>query len=141
MRARSSSVIRICQGAPGVRLLAGDEAVRQPAMNARRIHAENLRRLANGNQFPAGRFSRRLESPNMAMAPQAATVFGSEAFPRSVFSPLTIQNPGDPFTRKNLARARKKGDRIFAGARPHGLKSGEGNTQRGERPAPPAQSQ
>ena len=125
----------------GRELLAGDEAVRQPAMNARRIHAENLRRLANGNQFPAGRFSRRLESPNMAIAPQAANLVGSEAFARSGLSSLTIQNSGDRFIRIKIGQAPKQGDRIFVGARPHQLESWDGNIQRGERPAPPAQSQ
>src|SRR3982751_4810765 len=47
-------------------LLTRYETVRQPAMNAGCVHSQNLCRLANGNEFSAGRFSWRLEARDFA---------------------------------------------------------------------------
>jgi len=43
-------------------LLASNEAISQPAMNAARVHAENLRGLPNRHQLSVGRRRRLLES-------------------------------------------------------------------------------
>src|SRR5262249_8018654 len=48
-------------------LLAGNEAIGQPAMNAARVHAENLRGLANRHQLSIGRRRRRLETWDAAI--------------------------------------------------------------------------
>jgi len=78
-------------------LLAGDETICQPAMNTACVHAENLRGFPNRNQLPAGRFGRRLESRNIAIAPQAADLVSSETFASRRFASLAIQNPRDDF--------------------------------------------
>src|SRR5579863_3963339 len=78
-------------------LLAGDETICQPAMNRRSVHAENLRCLPNRNQLPGGRFSRRLESRDIAIAAQTADLVSGEAFTGSCLSSLPIQDSGDHF--------------------------------------------
>ena len=78
-------------------LLAGDETICQPAMNAGSIHAQNLRCLADRNQFSAGRLSRRLEARNIAVSAQAADLVGGEAFSGCGLASLAIQDSGDDF--------------------------------------------
>ena len=110
-------------------------------MNARCVHAQNLRRFANRDELTSGRLSRGLEARDVAIAPQAADLVGGEAFARSCCSPLTIQNSGDHFIGIKHRQAPQQSDGIFVGARPHRLESWDGNIQRGERTAAPTQSQ
>ena len=80
-------------------LLAGDETICQPAMNAARVHAENLSRFANGDQFSMGWRGWRLKARDTAIPSQAADLVGGEAFPGGRLSSLTIQDAGDDFVR------------------------------------------
>src|SRR5579862_1816699 len=69
-------------------LLAGDETICQPAMNAARVHAENPSRFANGDQFSIGRRGWRLKARDTAIPSQAADLVGGEAFSRCSLSSL-----------------------------------------------------
>ena len=102
-------------------MLAGDEAICQPAVNRGSVHAQNLRRLANRNQFSLGRLSRRLEARDVAIAAQTADLVGGEAFAGRGFASLTIEDSGDDFIRIKSGQAAQQRDGIFVGARPHGL--------------------
>src|SRR5207247_3524312 len=78
-------------------LLAGNETIGQPAMNAGRVHAQNLRRFPNRNEFACRRLRGWLESRNVAIAPEAADLVGGEALPGGRLTSLTIQNPSYDF--------------------------------------------
>ena len=88
-------------------MLAGDESIRQPAVNAGCVHAKNLCGFPNRDQFPAGRFSRRLESWNLAISSQAADLVSGEAFAGRCRSSLTIQDSGDDFIGIQCGQARQ----------------------------------
>ena len=113
----------------GSDLLAGDETIGQPAMNAGRVHAQNLRRFADRNQFSGGRLSRRLEARNVAIAAQAADLVGGETFSGRRFASLAIEDSGDDFIRIKSRQAAQQRDRIFVGARPHGPEARHRNIQ------------
>ena len=80
MRARNFIADSYLPWRAGRDLLAGDETIGQLSMNARRVHTENLRCFPNRNQFAARQLSRRLESRNVAIEPQAADLVRGEAF-------------------------------------------------------------
>ena len=89
-------------------LLARDETVCQPAVNAGRVHVQDLRCLADRNQFPAGRLSRRLEARNIAIASQAADLVGGESFPGGGLAPLSIEDPRNDFVGIKSRQATKQ---------------------------------
>src|SRR5712691_6200898 len=122
-------------------LLTGDEAICQPAMNTGSIHAQNLCRLADRNQFSGRWLSRRLEAGNVAIPPQAADLVGSEAFSGRCFATLAVQDSSDHFIRIKRGQAAKQRDCIFVGARPHGPELRHGDIQRSNRTAAPAECQ
>ena len=78
-------------------LLAGNESICQPTMDATGVHAQDLRRLANRNELSAGRRVWRLEPWDTAIASQAPDLIGGEAFASGRLAALTIQNSGDDF--------------------------------------------
>ena len=122
-------------------LLTGDEAICQPAMNTGSIHAQNLCRLADRNQFSGRWLSRRLEAGNVAIPPQAADLVGSEAFSGRCFATLAVQDSSDHFIGIKRGQAAKQRDCIFVGARPHGPELRHGDIQRSNRTAAPAECQ
>ena len=122
-------------------LLTGDESICQPAMNAGSIHAQNLRRFADRNQFSGRWLSRRLEASNVAIPPQAADMVGGEAFSGGRFAILAIQDSSDHFIGIEICQAAKQRDRIFVGARPYGPELRYGDIQRSNRSAAPAECQ
>ena len=95
MRARSSSVMRICHGAPGSDLFTSDEAFGQPTMDRGSIHAQDLGSLADRYNFALRRLLRGPEARDAAIAAQTADLIGREAFPARSLAPLTIQDAGD----------------------------------------------
>ena len=125
----------------GSDLLAGNEAVGQPTVNAGGIHAENLRGLADGDQLSWGRLRGRLETRDITIAAQAADLVGGEAFPHGGAASLTIQNSGDDFIRIKSGQAAQKRDGIFVGARSHRPETWDRNIQCRDGAAAPAQRQ
>ena len=125
----------------GSYLLAGDEAIGQPAMNRGRVHAENPGSLANGHQFSVGRRCRRLEPRNASVTPQTANLVGRETFSGCRFAPLTIEDSGDDFIGIEGGQPGQQRDDIFVGSRPHGFESRDRHIQYGDGAATPSQSQ
>ena len=94
-----------------------------------RIHSQNLRRLADRNQFAVWAARRWLESRDVAIASQTADLVGSEAFSSRRLAFLTIQDSGDDFIRIKSGQAAKQRDRVFVRARSHRLEARDRNIQ------------
>ena len=125
----------------GSDLLAGDEAIGQPAVNAGGVHAQNLRGLADRDQLSSGRLGRRLETRDIAIAAQTADLVGGEAFPDGGLASLTIEDSGDDFIGIKSGQTAQQRDGIFVGARPHRPEAWDGNIQCRDGAAAPAQGQ
>jgi hypothetical protein len=122
-------------------LLAGNETIRQPAMNAAGIHTEYVRCFADRNQLPIWRRRRWLVPRDTTIPPQAANLVGREAFAGGRLAPLTIEDSSDHFIRVKHSQAPQQRDRVFVRARAHRLELWNGDIQCGECTAVPAQSQ
>ena len=113
-------------------LLAGDETIGQPAMNADVFMPRICAALRIETSSPLGGVGWRLESRDTAIASQAADLVGGEAFARCGLASLTIEDSGDDFIGIKSGQARQQRERIFVGARPHRLESRDRDIQHRE---------
>src|ERR1700730_14271130 len=87
------------------------------------------------------RLSGRLESSNVAIAPQAANLVGGEGFSRRGFGSLPVQNSGDDFIRIKRGQTAEQRGRLFGGAWSHRPESWDRDIQHSNRAAAPTQSE
>jgi hypothetical protein len=103
-------------GCPRSNLFAGDETIRQPAVNTGSVHAKDLRCLADADQFSVARFGWCLVSRDVPVTTQTANLVGGEALTRGGLSTLAIQNTRDNFVGIQNSKPAQKRNRIFVGA-------------------------
>src|SRR6516164_6231721 len=103
-------------GGAGCRLLAGNNAVIEQAMDGRWGNAKHDSGLLDRQQFALGRTGRRLEAGNTPVAAQVADAAGGEAMTISRGPLLPIEDAGDHTIGVMGGEPAQQRDRVLVGA-------------------------
>ncbi|MFA5028684.1 MAG: reverse transcriptase N-terminal domain-containing protein, partial [Candidatus Methylomirabilota bacterium] len=120
-------------------LLAGEEAVIEPAVNRGRGEAEDLGRPLDGDQLPLGAIRRQRAAGNVPVPAQVPHVRRREALAAGGGPALPIEDPCDDGVRVVHGEPPQERERVFVGPDPRRVRPRQGHRAGGHRAPVPVQ--